>query len=55
MIDFLKGFYELIFKSKIKRGDNLISTWQFMLFSWLLIDLTIKLLATITTLILRLF
>ena len=55
MIDFIKGMHELIFKSKIKRGDNLVSTLQFMLFSWLLIDLTIKLLATITTLILRLF
>ena len=55
MIDLIKGVYELIFKSKIKRGDNLVSTWQFMLFSWLLIDLTIKFLATITTLILRLF
>ena len=55
MIDLFKGLYELIFKSKIKRGENSITTWQFMLFSWLLIDLTIKFLAIITTLILRMF
>lgn len=52
---FLKGLYELIFKSKITRGNNTITTLQFMLFSWLFIQSIITILSVVITLILGLF
>ena len=55
MINFLKSLYELIFKSKIKRGDNLVSTWQFMLFSWLLIEVVIRLLSAVVSYFIMVF
>lgn len=55
MINFFKGLYELIFNSKITRGEHTITTLQFMLFSWLFIQLIITILSIVITLILGLF